>query len=269
MASSNEIIQSLTAENASDWTAIGETLDALEQLSGVTADGKAWQAVVQDRLQELGQTISGGHLNKIRRAYAFLKASINQLNLPADRMNNAPISALEVAEKLSHLDPELGLQAAADILCTEKPATYIEISARYTQYLADHPEKMTPRQAAWRTRKNSMTAKTTRAEDLVVPHSPKQGPADLPLGPSDEVSKMVSDLLNRAWQDGKTAGIQEAQQNLAERDVQISELLKEVEFYKEEAQELRVQMKITYKKYRECMGDYHEVDWDKYFAEND
>lgn len=269
MISSNEIIQSLTAENASDWTAIGKTLDALEQLSGVTADGQAWQTIVRDRLHELGQTISTGHINKIRRAYAFLKASIDQLNLPVDRMNNAPISALEVAEKLSHLDPELGLQAAADILSEKNPASYIEISTRYTQYLADHPEKMNPRQAAWRTRKYSKTGKSAQIDDPVALNPLKQDPATPVTGPSDEVSKMMSDLLNRAWQDGKAAGIREAQQNIADRDVQISELLKEVDFYKEEAHELRIQMKITYKKYRECMGDDHEVDWDKYFAEND
>ena len=257
MPSSDEILQSLTTENASDWTAVGETIEALEQLSSVKADGRTWQTVVRDRLLELGQNISVGHINKIRRAYAFLKASIDQLNLPADRMNNAPISALEVAEKLSHLDPELGIKAAADILSDVNPATYVEISARYTQYLADHPEQMTPRQAAWRTRKQSKPEQTMSEEEAVFPKTPKPTPEATSRGPSHEISRQMSELLDRAWQDGRATALRETQQTIANRDARIKELLEEVAIYKEEAEELEVQMQITVKKYRECMGDDH------------
>jgi hypothetical protein len=265
MSSPNEILRSLTTENSS-WTAIGRTLDKLEQLSNVTADGKAWQTVVRDHLAERSIHVSLGHLNKIRRTYAFLKSAIDQLNLKVDHMDDAPISALEVAEKLSHLDRSMGLQAAADILT--KAATYVEINARYTEYLAAHPENMTPRQAAWRTRKNSKSGKSVpiATEPTISSRPTLKVPSSFFI--SDEISKQMADLLEHVWHHGKAAGLDEAKHLLRDSEVQIEELQKQVAIYKETAKEFEVQMKITYCKYLECMGKDYEVDWDKYFGED-
>lgn len=279
MPSSKAIIDALSPDEATDWIKVGKTLKALEELSSVTPDGRSWQVVLRERLSELGQELSVGHLNKIRRAYAFLIQAMERLDLPADHLENAPISALEVAEKLFHLDNDLGLQAAADILSKTNSATYLEINDRYTKYLSEHPEKMSPRQAAWRTRKSTKvvvekplndvfaTATASTKTDKLAP--PPRTALETGIGPSQEITSGVTDLLKDIWMEGFEAGRKEAEDIIVSHGDRIAELIKTVEFYKQEALSYRREMKLTYKAYRECMGDDHEIAWDKYLADED
>jgi hypothetical protein len=275
MLSSKAIIDTLNPDEASDWIKIGKTLKALEDLSSVTLDGRSWQVVLRERLSELGQELSVGHLNKIRRAYAFLMQAMEHLKLSADHLEKAPISAMEVAEKLFHLDKDLGLQAAADILNKASPATYIEVNDRYTKYLSDHPEKMSPRQAAWRTRKSSSSIVDKSLNDPLEASAPSPT-ASIPFrvsapyeGPSKEVNSCVAALLKNTWMEGFEAGCKESRSIILDRDARIEELVKQVNYYKQEALLYRADMKLHYRAYRECMGDDHEVDWDKYLADED
>jgi hypothetical protein len=126
----------------------------LNQISEVSADGRPWHDVMLEMLAAHGHQMSSGHLHRIRRAFHFLEEGMTERGIPKERANLAKISSLDQAERLFQLDRKAGLDALEACLDIKKPATKADIQKRYEDYLADHPEKKTPMQAAWDRRRS-------------------------------------------------------------------------------------------------------------------
>lgn len=148
------ILSELTPENSGDWQRVGDVMRRLNQISEVSGDGRAWHDVVLEALAANGHQISSGHLHRIRRTYQFLKEGMWEREIPKEREGLAKISSLDQAERLFQLDHEAGLDALEACLDIKKPATKVDIQKRYEDYLAAHPEKKTPMQAAWDRRRS-------------------------------------------------------------------------------------------------------------------
>lgn len=143
------ILSELTPENSGDWQRVGDMMRRLNQISEVSADGRAWHDVMLEALAAQGQQMSSGHLHRIRRAFHFLEEGMTEREVPKQRAGLAKISSLDQAERLFQLDREAGLDALEACLDIKKPATKADIQKRYEDYLAAHPKKKTPMQAAW------------------------------------------------------------------------------------------------------------------------
>lgn len=145
----NRILSELTPENAGDWQHVGDMMFRLNQVSEVSAEGRPWHDVMLDALAAHDHRMSSGHLHRIRRAFNFLKDGMVERRIPAERAGLAKISSIDHAERLFQLNREAGLDALEACLDIKKPATKADIQKRYDDYLAAHPEKKTPMQAAW------------------------------------------------------------------------------------------------------------------------
>lgn len=148
------ILSALTPENAGEWQHIGDLMRRLNQISEVSVEGRPWHDVMLEMLAANGQPMSSGHLHRIRRAFDFLAEGMAERGIPKERASLAKISSLDQAERLFQLDREAGLDALEACLDIKKPATKLEIQKRYEDYLAAHPEKKTPMQAAWDRRRS-------------------------------------------------------------------------------------------------------------------
>lgn len=144
-----EILAELTAENSGDWQFVGNAMRRLNQISEVSSKGRPWHDVMLDALAAKGHSMSSGHLHRIRRAFDFLEEGMRERSIPIERTNLAKISSLDQAERLFQLNREAGLDALEACLDIKNPATKADIQKRYEDYLALHPEKKTPMQAAW------------------------------------------------------------------------------------------------------------------------
>lgn len=255
-------IKALTREKAETWVDIAQLLHDLEAVSRTSSSGRAWPDLLREHLDDIGAPISTGHLYKMRRAFSFLMAHV-PAGTNMQNLRRTKISAVDVAERLYRLDPEQGKTALADVLAD---TPYIELQARYEDALASKPEMRSPRQLAWARRSGTNDPTTTAPP-------PKPSTTRKPRGriggkgPSDALNAAIGDLLKRAWSEGREEGLRQSRAAIEDRDAQISRLQADLSESQEELQEMRHQMKLTYKDYRECMGDAHEVDWDKYMAD--
>lgn len=136
----------------------------LNRISEVSAQGDPWHDVMLKALAVQGHEISSSHLHRIRRAYDFLEEGMRARSIPKERANNARISSLDQAERLFQLDADAGLDALEACLDRNAPATKADIQRRYEEYLAAHPEKKTPMQAAWDRRKSNKDDKVAETE---------------------------------------------------------------------------------------------------------
>lgn len=148
------ILTELTPENSGDWQRVGDVMRRLNQISEVSEDGRPWHDVLLEVLAANGQPMSSGHLHRIRRASQFLEEGMREREVPKERAVLAKISSLDQAERLFQLDREAGLDALEACLDIKKPATKADIQKRYEDYVAAHPEKKTPMQAAWDRRRS-------------------------------------------------------------------------------------------------------------------
>lgn len=148
------ILSELTPENAGEWQHVGDLMRRLNQISEVSTDGRPWHDVMLETLAVHGHQMSSGHLHRIRRAFHFLEEGMTERGVPKERAGLAKISSLDQAERLFQLDREAGLDALEACLDIKKPATKADIQKRYEDYLAEHPEKKTPMQAAWERRRS-------------------------------------------------------------------------------------------------------------------
>jgi hypothetical protein len=148
------VLSELTPETAGDWQRVGDMMRRLNKISEVSAAGRAWHDVMLEALADNGHQMSSGHLHRIRRTYLFLKEGMCEREIPHERVGLARISSLDQAERLYQLDREAGLDALEACLDIKRPATKADIQKRYEEYLAAHPEKRTPMQAAWDRRRS-------------------------------------------------------------------------------------------------------------------
>lgn len=71
----------------------------------------------------------------------------------------------------------------------------------------------------------------------------------------------------QAWIEGREEGYRKLKTQLEDRDAEIGKLQADVAHIREELREALEQGRLTYRAFRECMGDDDEVDWDKYMAD--
>lgn len=156
------LLESLTQQNADNWATVASVLIALEAVSSASPDGRSWHDVVAARLTELGHPVSLGHLRKIKRVWRFILAQGSKITTdgrplgPAD-MDKASLLAIETTVRLHDLDPQAGLEALKDCL-SGLPNS--EIQSRLQSAQTTYPERLSPRQIGWNTRR-----KTTASPD--------------------------------------------------------------------------------------------------------
>jgi hypothetical protein len=266
------------------WLAIGDALAQLEDLSVRSENGRSWLEFLLEDLAAQGHQITAGHIHKLKRVRNFVRRYPGKRQLTDTDIYKAQISALEIAERLHRLDADAGWKMFEECL---NGLSFADAKRQYDKFQDEHQDVLPPRQAAWlkkrkfdheetdadgpkhdvsravqalHPKQHSKSDKDLSLISVASTHRTKPATAPSPSGISDEISQQMSELLDRAWQDGRATAFRETQQTIANRDARIKELLEEVALYKEEAEELEVQMQITVKKYRECMGDDHEVD---------
>lgn len=154
-AEAEEILNSLSERSSDDWQSVGRALVRLERISRASRSGAPWHSVVSDRLEAVGRQMSDGHLHKVHRVYQFLESRVDVLGIPRERMQQAKLSSVEVAERLFRLDTDAGDAALALCLRERQPAGLSEVKAVYEEHLARHPEQMNRRQAGWIARRNA------------------------------------------------------------------------------------------------------------------
>jgi hypothetical protein len=154
MDNSAVILAELTPENSGDWQFVGDVMRRLNKISEVSVEGQPWHNVVLEVLAANGHPVSSGHLHRIRRSFDFLDEGMRERGIPKGLASLAKISSLDQAERLFQLDREAGLDALEACFDIQKPATKADIQKRYEDYLAAHPEKKTPMQAAWDRRRS-------------------------------------------------------------------------------------------------------------------
>lgn len=227
------ILSELTPENSGDWQRVGDTIRRLNRISEVSADGRPWHDVMLETIAAHGHQMSSGHLHRIRRAFHFLEVGMRERNVPQERAVLAKISSLDQAERLFQLDHEAGLDALEACLDIKKPATKADIQQRYDEYLAAHPEKKTPMQAAWDRRRSQQDKPACGGSDV---RGVDENATDV-AAMLRRIEKYVTDLETQAQKDAETiAALQQeisdinAELTRAKQDLQITI---EVAAYKE------------------------------------
>ena len=194
------ILSELTPENSGDWRRVGDMMRRLNQISEVSADGRPWHDVMLEALSAHGNQMSSGHLHRIRRAFHFLHDGMAERGIPKERAGLAKISSLDQAERLFQLDREAGLDALEACLDIKKPATKADIQQRYEEYLAAHPEKKTPMQAAWDRRRSKQDTQTCQVDGK---HELDETMTDVAAA-LRRIAQYVTDLETAAQKDAAT-----------------------------------------------------------------
>jgi len=133
------------------WLTIGDALARLEQLEERNDEGRPWVEVLQAHLESFSRTssMSLGHLNKIRRVRAFVRASEKPDGSPFTdaELGSAGFSALEIAERFNKLDAVRGRQALSE--CILEAKSYTQLREEYEAFAHDHPDRLTARRMTW------------------------------------------------------------------------------------------------------------------------
>lgn len=252
-------LQQLTPEQAVNWVQIGSVLRDLEAISRAAPSGRSWQELLRARLEELGAPVSSGHLYKIRRAANFLFEQAPE-HLPEEALQEAKISAVEVAERLFRLQPHEGRKALADALGTD-PATFVELQARYEHALKSAPHMRSPRQLAWQARRGAESNSVDKKEpvELKAEQSAVRAmPEKTPEGPSDALLSQSKDLLSRAWSEGWHAAEVQLRSAIQEKDAEIAALREAVTLQMDEAASWQQEAQVLAAKVRELGGDEYD-----------
>lgn len=227
------ILSELTPENSGDWQRVGDVMRRLNQISEVAADGRPWHDVVLEALAANGHQMSSGHLHRIRRTYLFLKEGMWERGIPQERVGLAKISSLDQAERLFQLDREAGLDALEACLDIKKPATKADIQKRYEDYLAEHPEKKTPMQAAWDRRRSKQDQPACEADDARV----VDGNATEVAAMLRTITRYVTDLETASRQDAKK--IAELEQEVLDVGAELTRTKQLLQILSEEYEDLK------------------------------
>lgn len=227
------ILSELTSENAGDWQCVGDMMRRLNRISEVSAEGRPWHDVMLEALAANGHQISSGHLHRIRRAFDFLDEGMRERGIPRERARLAKISSLDQAERLSQLDRDAGLDALEACLDIKKPATKDEIQKRYEDFLATHPEKKTPMQAAWEHRRSKKET-TAAAADVVRPAGTQEASVATTLR---TIADHVTDLETASGEDA--ARIAELERELLDVNAELTETKQTLQIVLEELEDIR------------------------------
>ena len=233
MSDPEKIFSELTSENAADWQYVGDMMLRLNRISEVSAEGRPWHDVMLEALAANGHQMSSGHLHRIRRAFEFLEAGMRERGVPKERARLAKISSLDQAERLFQLDQDAGLDALEACLDIKKPATKDDIQKRYEDFLAAHPEKKTPMQAAWDRRRSKK--EPTASEADIVPVVEVQ-PTNLSMS-----LRMIADHvteLETASQEG-AARIAELERELLDVTAELTETKQHLQLVSEELKDIQ------------------------------
>ncbi|MDE3241042.1 MAG: hypothetical protein KGN33_18960 [Paracoccaceae bacterium] len=147
--------QRLSGPGAS-WLTLGDVLAQLDELGTHSADGRPWTEVVREAHQQLGHgSVSLGHLQKVRRVRNFVRKVLETEGRPFSdsEIAAAQVSALEVAERLHSLDPELGKTALLD--CIRARKKFVDLQREYDDYVERHPDRLPRKQTTWLKKRKS------------------------------------------------------------------------------------------------------------------
>ena len=226
--STGKLLNELTPETATDWRTVGRILTSLEKSGRISSDGEQWINIVREKLTMLGHKVSAGHLHKVRRAYSFLKSSMEVDRIPEKYASNAKISSIEIAERLYQLDSAEGSEALAACLNPTNPATAADIKKRYENFVKRHPEKKNAMHAAWEQRK-----KTDEPQNR--PEGAQKNNARSILV---ELQQYVSSL--ETGLSVKDANIETLEEELSETKRLLAEVEHELSIVKDELKDLRM-----------------------------
>lgn len=194
------LLESLTQHNAGNWATVASVLIALEAVSSVSPEGRSWHDVVAARLTELGHPVSIGHLRKIKRVWRFILSQGCKITTdgcplgPAD-MEKASLLAIETTVRLHDLDPQAGLEALKDCLSGVPNS---EIQSRLQSAQASYPERLSPRQIGWGTRrKASATPNPAREAAKVMSLEPMRWWGEMHADPREIEPGTIVPLLVR------------------------------------------------------------------------
>ncbi len=242
MAEHDRIIGELAKGTVVNWREIGKALSQLEEKSQLNPSGRTWIDVMHERLKQMGQPVSKGHLHKIRRAYNFLLEGGDLLQIPEERFALAKVSSIEAAERLYQHDTDVGLTALASCLDPRQPATLAQIQRMSVKFFLEHPETKTPLQAAWERRRTSDVSSKAAEPDTTTE------------GASDELNDIQSRLASYAQAQVQAAftkhrQIQSLKEDLAETEAALQQALQNYEYAKMTIEDLREQLLIINREY--------------------
>lgn len=227
------ILSELTPENSGDWQRVGDMMRRLNQISEVSADGRPWHDVMLEALAAHGHQMSSGHLHRIRRAFQFLEEGMTERGVPRERAVLAKISSLDQAERLFQLDREAGLDALEACLDIKRPATKADIQTRYEEYLAAHPEKKTPMQAAWDRRRSKQDKPVFEVDAARVVEPDATTVATM----LRTISDYVTDLETASRQDAEK--IAELEQEVRDTRAELTRAQQDLQILSEEFRDLK------------------------------
>lgn len=222
---SDEILAKLAAElsqidqREKTWLAIGDALHALESRDAKTLEGRPLHIVLQLFLEKQGLSVTGGHLNKVRRVHRFVRNNVEQGVSDSDlTAPQVQFSALEMAERLHTLDHAAGVDALKDCL---EGLKFGAMRDRYERFREERPELLPPRQRAWmRKRAEEAGGATSVAQNDDVARSPLSHSAV----PSEVVHRLSEEFAQALWQEAYQKGRADAFSDEAEKDSTIKAL---------------------------------------------
>ena len=227
------ILSELTPENSGDWQRVGDMMRRLNRISEVSADGRPWHDVMLEALAAHGHQMSSGHLHRIRRAFQFLEEGMTERGVPRERAVLAKISSLDQAERLFQLDREAGLDALEACLDIKRPATKADIQTRYEEYLAAHPEKKTPMQAAWDRRRSKQDKPVFEVDAARVVEPDAMTVATM----LRTIADYVTDLETASRQDAEK--IAELEQEVRDTRAELTRVQQDLQILSEEFRDLK------------------------------
>lgn len=223
---SDEILRELAGklskidQREKTWLAIGDALHALESRDAKTFDGRPWHVVLQLFLEEQGLSVTGGHLNKVRRVHRFVRNNVEQEVSDSDlTAPQVQFSALEMAERLHTLDHDAGAEALKDCLGGLKFGTMRD---RYETFREEQPELLPPRQRAWMRKRSEQEAGL--ATNVAHDDDAASAPSSHTPAPSDIVHRLSEEFAQKLWHEAYQKGRADAVAEAAEKDATIKML---------------------------------------------
>lgn len=204
------------------WLAIGDALHDLEAHDAKTRDGRPWHVVLQLFLEEQGISVTGGHINKVRRVHKFVRNNVEQGVSDSDlTAPHVQFSALEMAERLHTLDHAAGVNALKDCL---EGLKFGAMRDRYESFREARPEMLPPRQRAWLDKRMKQDAGSAT--------NVAQRQDAIPAMPSNTIHRLSQGFAQELWREAYEKGRSDVLAESAEKDLLIQTLkarIKELE----------------------------------------
>ena len=201
------------------WLAIGDALHDLEAREAKTRDGRPWHIILQLFLEKHALSVTGGHINKVRRVHKFVRNNVEQgisdTNLTAPQVQ---FSALEMAERLHTLDHDAGVGALKECL---EGLTFGAMRDRYESFREARPEMLPPRQRAWMDKRMKQDKSGATS---VAQHQDEAFPV-----PAEIIHRLSQGFAQDLWREAYEKGRSDANAEDAEKDLLIKSLLSRIE----------------------------------------